>query len=748
MTTTQLTTTKQDTFLSEIFPLQIKQPNQIKYIAFRLSSEIDKETANKLSYRFSKLLPQVMVTWVHNAFYAIAHLEEDLPSHEEWKEALRHIQETVEEFRHNYWSFQWMPEAELTPLVIANLAYQILRIDRPFSYRNNSQKIGDVIIRKEARIYAEVFKLRSEGEIDSREIKPAITLTLKCTLTYKYTLDVYVEKNPYRNNLEKLLIGLKVKDEEKDSQGTIVGLGGLVGENRERLLALADGAVSKNALIEAPDEQRLVQVKFGKNKQTFEYAMLALRPVCDADNAKKLNVDYGKLLKCTKLSYQERKTLLVEYKQKANQALNSYGLELSTNISSRQYNSLFYTPQVSLKNTPLLFGNNVKETKILMGLIKGGIYQKHQDFYNNKTIDIAVLKISSDLMINDFLKQIQSQLSRYKFKCNFVDRVSFNLENLKASQVTVEVEKKVNDLILLEPDIVLIILPKSDRQKDEEKSGSLYHQIYAQLLKRRITSQFIYEDTLEKTEYKYILNQVIPGILAKLGNLPFVLAEELNIADMFLGFDIARDTLKKRQGSLNACASIRLYSKRGEFAGYQLETDFIEGEEIPRRLLERLLPAERLANKIILIYRDGLFRGEEVQNLLARAEAIASEFILVECIKSGNPRLYTLTEDQQLTAPPQGLALKISPKEAILVTTEVYPNMGVPNPLRLKIHPQGKQVKIEDVVDTTLKLTLLHYGSLKSPRLPLPLYGADKMAYLRLQGIYPSILEDDRQFWL
>ncbi len=30
---------------------------------------------------------------------------------------------------------------------------------------------------------------------------------------------------------------------------------------------------------------------------------------------------------------------------------------------------------------------------------------------------------------------------------------------------------------------------------------------------------------------------------------------------------------------------------------------------------------------------------------------------------------------------------------------------------------------------STLKLTLLHYGSLKEPRLPIPLYGADAIAY-------------------
>lgn len=74
--------------------------------------------------------------------------------------------------------------------------------------------------------------------------------------------------------------------------------------------------------------------------------------------------------------------------------------------------------------------------------------------------------------------------------------------------------------------------------------------------------------------------------------------------------------------------------------------------------------------------------------------------------------------------------------------------MGLPLPLPLKIHSLGYQVSIEELVKTTLKLTLLHHGSLKPPRLPIPLFGSDRIAYRRLQGIYPGASEGDRQFWL
>jgi argonaute-like protein implicated in RNA metabolism and viral defense len=231
--------------------------------------------------------------------------------------------------------------------------------------------------------------------------------------------------------------------------------------------------------------------------------------------------------------------------------------------------------------------------------------------------------------------------------------------------------------------------------------------------------------------------------------LPFILAEPLEVADYFIGFDISRTPKKKGTGSLNVCASVRLYSKQGEFIRYRLEDALIEGEEIDKRTLERFLPAAELSRKTVLIYRDGHFCGSEIKHLRERSKAIGSNFILVECIKSGIPRLYNF-EQSVLKAPKKGLSLCLSSHEVILVTTEVKSEkMGLPYPLRLRVIPdEGQQVSLDSVVEATLKLTLLHHGALKEPRLPVPLYGSDRIAYRRLQGISPGALDGDKQFWL
>ncbi|WP_308796773.1 Piwi domain-containing protein [Tolypothrix sp. FACHB-123] len=295
-------------------------------------------------------------------------------------------------------------------------------------------------------------------------------------------------------------------------------------------------------------------------------------------------------------------------------------------------------------------------------------------------------------------------------------------------------------------------LPQSDRNTDHSEDGSFYSFIFSRLLRRGIASQVIYEDTLKNTSnYGNILHQVIPGMLAKLGNLPFILAEPLEVADYFIGLDISRFTKKKGTGTRNVYASVRLYDQQGEFIRYRLEDALTEGETIDKRTLERFLPSAELSGKTVLIYRDGHFCGDEVQHLRERAKAINSQFILVECIKSQIPRLYKF-QQSVVTAPNKGLALRLSAYEVILVTTEVKSEkMGLPYPLRLKVIPDlehEQQVSIESLIEATLKLTLLHHGALKEPRLPVPLYGSDIIAYRRLQGIAPGAVEGDRQFWL
>ena len=726
------------TSFCEVFKLK---ETQLKLMCIRLTPELDRKDGNRLSYHLSRKLAEVVVTWQKPYFWILAASNRQLPSRDDLRDALESIQDEVEDFSNRFLTLQGVRQPQETPLILSQLAVQVLN-KAQFSYPVVLAENG-IEVRREPDFWPETVELQGQ-------LQPALTLTVFSGIVFRKNLADFYENHPDRQNPEKLLIGLKVQEIERGSNATIIGLVGTIGEHRDELIEKATGSTSKQALRDAPDDQPVVAVQFGKDTKQFHYAMAALRPCVTSETADQFEVDYGKLLKETKIPHKDRTDLLASYKQTAANALAAYGFQLERGINSIQHSTLFWKPQVPIEETTLLFGKGVtgKRGEVLKGLSRGGVYRRHADYQDtSRKIRIAALKLCES-KVTPFLKQLEQRITSYGFKSDVIATKNLSISNLSVADARAAIENTVNELVEVPPDIVLTFLPHSDRGSDYREEGSFYFQIYSQLLRRQIASQIIYDDTLSNPgNYQYVLNQVIPGILAKLGNLPFILAEPLEIADYFIGLDISRVSKKRQAGTMNACASVRLYGKQGEFVRYQLEDDLIAGEELPPKLLERLLPAAKLKNKIVLIYRDGSFAGKEVDYLVKRATAIGSKFILVECKKSGVPRLYNLRE-KVVMAPDQGLALRLSSREAIVVTTKVPDKVGLARPLRLTVREEGHQASIEQVVETTLKLTLLHHGALKEPRLPMPLYGSDRMAYLRLQGIRPSLMEGDRQFWL
>ncbi|MFW9260163.1 Piwi domain-containing protein [Nostoc sp. CALU 546] len=739
-------------FLAEIFLLNIPQPN---LICFRLTPRIDTEIGNRLGWRFSQKFPDIMAIFADGNFWVLAKPDQAMPSLDEWRKALTEIQEELKkDIGDRYYSIQWVSQPQISADILSELAIRILKIRRTFSYF--SIPFNKIEVRREAKFWAEAIEIKNISH-------PAIAITIRSSFVFKGKLSDFYENHPYRQNPKDLLIGLNVRDIEKNSSATIVDIEGTIGEREEELLNYKPASTSEIAIREAPRDEPVVLVQFGKNKKRYPYAMAALIPCITEDTAKQFDVNYGDLLKEAKIPYQERQNSLASYKKEAALALSIYGFVLSeTCINSRKsgnFSELFLPLKFKLEDTQLLFGKDKygqnfisRRGDVLKGLSQGGVYRRQAQYEDKATpIRITALKLC-DLKVDPFIREVQKRLNYYGFETIIVHRVGVSVSSSSISDDREKVEQAINELMAIPTDIVLTFLPQSDRHADNSDDGSFYSFISSRLLRREIASQVIYEDTLKNTSnYGNILHQIIPGILAKLGNLPFILAEPLEIADYFIGFDVSRISKKKGFGSRNVCASVRLYDKRGEFIRFRLEDALTEGETIDKRTLERFLPSAELRQKTVLIYRDGRFCGDEIKNLRERAKVIGSKFILVECVKSQIPRLYKF-QQSVVTAPTKGLALRLSPYEVILVTTEVKSEkMGLPYPLRLKVIPDPEheqQVSIESLIEATLKLTLLHHGALKEPRLPVPLYGSDKIAYRRLQGIAPGTVEGDRQFWL
>jgi argonaute-like protein implicated in RNA metabolism and viral defense len=195
---------------------------------------------------------------------------------------------------------------------------------------------------------------------------------------------------------------------------------------------------------------------------------------------------------------------------------------------------------------------------------------------------------------------------------------------------------------------------------------------------------------------------------------------------------------------MNATAIARIYLSSGNFLRYLIHDAPLEGETIPRDVLQRLFPLREYHGKRVVIHRDGLFRGDEAAALDEWGRNIGATFHLVEVIKSGTPRLYE-SADGVVHQPQKGTALRLSEREAFLVSSLPPFKNVTPNPLHVRT---SAGFPIEQAIHSVLALTLLHLGSLKPPRLPVTIHYSDEIAYLALQGIKPKNLEGSIPYWL
>jgi hypothetical protein len=735
-------TAVETTILSEIFPLLEAQNAWKENItAFKVSTCDQEDFGNRLAYHLSRLSPCHVVIYQKKVFWVLAHILTAPGDLQHWQRQVENVRPFLEDIGDTLLQVEMLTSAQPNARVRSELAVAVIEATGAFESKQ--------LFRREGVEVRQVASCNDEVVVSNAIEQPGIMVGIKCIIQATQDLSHYWQEQPasVKGDPAALLVGLPVYERDKGNSARIHSIVGTVGEHRERLLGRATGEISRHALERAEPSEPLVGVCFGKSSREYHYALGALRMQVTAQTVERFGVTYGQMLAKTKLPYVDRTQAVSSAKEKAIAALEPFGISLARAFNSKSHPELFRQSGVDLESTPLLFGNGHQgiRSKVLSGLKRGGVFSLNPQHADSQIL-VSVFKLN-DGRVKPFFNECVSHLKRYGFECQLATHRESSISNLRNASDRALLEQQLDELLAVPADVVLVFLPTDDRDADDDEGGSLYHYLYSRLLRRGIASQFVYADTLSSNAGQ-ILNQVVPAIIAKIGHLPFVLAEPLEIADLFVGLDISRTPHPKRPGSINALGSVCLYGKQGEFIQPATVDMAVNGEEIPIHLLEALLPASQVAHKTVLIYRDGPFRGNEVSALLEWGQAVKSQFVLVEVIKSGVPRLYQVGTGGILTSPNPGVGMYLSEHSSIMVMTGVIERVGLARPLRLQIRPEGKMVPLKNLVDVTSKLTLLHHGSLRTPRLPMPLHGAHKIAALRLKGIAPLQLVDGRQFWL
>jgi hypothetical protein len=571
----------------------------------------------------------------------------------------------------------------------------------------------------------------AEREFDARawvvEELPAVSLSVSSRLVHKQDLSAFLRASQG----PEALVGLTVFDRTSSLKGEIESIVGPLKDHRDRLLSVASRPDTIKAITDGPAEEPVVRVSTGR--QGWDYPVSCLGIVVQSADYKRFDVNPSLAHSVLRIAPAERWSivhrlgrLLVE-KGVVNDSLRT---GVPGGDSLRQYDAI---TTVSLR-----FGNGgsaLATSNLLRNLTRYGLFRRAPRFSKNP-MRIGVLDAVKTQQVRPFMGEISSQLSSLRVGCTFED-VPFDGGLSRAS-----LEAAVNAYQKARFDAMLAFLPDSQEDNDEDGDDwGPYRHLKGLTIGRGIPSQVVESGTLTK---RFAVGNVVLGLLGKTGNIPFALASRLSDVDLVVGLDIARERKTHLTGSMNATAIARIYLSDGEFLRYVIHDAPLEGETIPSGVLQTLFPMRDFENKRIIVHRDGYFRGDEREALYRWGQSIGATFHLIEVIKSGSPRIYGMNGGGAMM-PEKGMYMRINDREALLVSTPPPSKEATPRPLHIRT---DGSLSLEAGIASVLDLTLLHYGSLRPPKLPVTIHYSDRIAYLALRGIKPKDLEGNTPFWL
>ncbi len=558
--------------------------------------------------------------------------------------------------------------------------------------------------------------------------KPVISITLRSRLVSALSLLQYIKQKVQR--LDDL-VGLPVRDKTSTLHGTITGIVGPLEDFRDGLIAKASRTEMKQRIAAAPSDELVVQVTTN-NRRPWDYIVSVLEIVVGTAQFERLQIDGQEALPNMQIPPAPRYDVVymiaklfadlgyIDIKPYSfAQHPHHFAIDLDSGLSIRAKLAKGITCECSPKD-------------VLNTLHRAEPFRRSPTIPKGTKLRIGVLNlIGGKQAIHDYLRDISQQLTGIGFPVEFTGALRPSAKSHR------EMETAIVTLNQQSPHILLTFLPGIPEEEDSE----LYLFLKSTMVGAGIQSQVIYERTLGD---KYAASNIILGILAKTGTIPYVLEKPMPYTDYVVGIDIARDRNQRVQGSRSMAAMTRIYASDGDFLHYSIIDTPVEGETLPATALRRLLSMNVYAGKRCLIHRDGPFRGDELADIAAWGKEIGATFYPVEVVKSDVPRLYK-REYSKIVRPDKGTAFFLNDREAFLVSSLAPHKNSTPRPLLIR---SVSDLSIADCVHSVLVLTHLHYGSILMPRLPVTLHYSDRIGYLLLRGVRPHNSEGSDPWWV
>lgn len=583
--------------------------------------------------------------------------------------------------------------------------------------------------------------------------QPALQITVNSPMSSSQKLkDLYQESSP------DSIIDVAVKC--KDTKGHVEAIIGELKDHRTRLKRYNPTDYDVTLLDKLPDNHPIISVRPYHKSKPYHYPLGVLDLTVDLPGLRQLGLrepEIKQVTKRLKISPPDRAPLILQVRDGLVGFLKPKypSVTIGNRYQSDTHSEYFFTSDDIGFSTQLCFGTQLatvsRDTEMLKAISDYGLYSRSKYFDpDNPVMKIGVVDATKYTEQQSRARTEQlSRIVRYLKQLGIeVKRATdlIRVDEDSPSRLRSGLSNSLTQIIKSKPHIILVYLPDSDKNLSIDDPQSLYNSAKALCVREGIASQMIYEGTVSN---KWADDNLIVGILGKTGNVPYVLADELEYADLVVGLDVSRRIKSKAAGTMSSAALSRVYTNQGALLGYRAITGIaVEGEIIPQNVLESILPESEFRGKRVVVHRDGRFVGNELESLLNWGEAINAKFYPIEIVKSGASRFYT-QEGNIVSQAHKGSIFYVNDKTAYLVSTP--PPSGKDGPFSTAIPIEivnHSGLLLNHALHSVLSLTLLHYGSVRAIRLPVSTHSSDKIAGFLSRNIIPGFIHDDVPFWL
>lgn len=518
--------------------------------------------------------------------------------------------------------------------------------------------------------------------------------------------------------------GLLVGDRFSQQRGEVCGVLGTLGEHRARLVELTTRDEMRELLENAPDDEWVVQVQPAMSSTLLDYPASALHVLVGArrDAQGRIVDPEVKPMRPNPALNTQLVKMIADLAKRDGWVQNAYSTQTTP--------ELFETFDTGFE---IVFGNGRTRPYDLVRL--GQDFSTHGMYWSRERFAEGPMRIgvlnTVDEIVSDFVEMLIRTMKRH-----------FGIELLVVRERKVRVlsaanlESAVRALQKENLDLVLAFVEND--VEDEQEALAPSRLIKAHTVARGLAGLLVDVPTMNDPD---VLMNIAMGMVARAGNVPYLLDQPLAFADYVVGLDFIHQT--KRDGT-STTGLARVYRSDGALLTYLFASVPSDEETgLPVTLLEQLLPASLFAGQRVLLHCYGRLTRADLRALGAWEAEIEAGFYPVQISTQDVPRLYAL-KNGKIETPPVGTMFRLSPAEAFLCTAveggEVYP---------LPLHVRTEEpLTIEQAVESIMAFTLLHYGALRPPREPVTTLNAQTLRDSITRGVIPETPQGDLPFWL